>query len=157
MVGAAGDLVETCTDVRTCSLGREPADPLRAFWAIGNVVTGGLLTSAAERRRDLGREQVEVELGGLLGFEGFEAKPFPPAAGAGVQRRHDDRATSCLLVEFDRGGQDMRGEGGADAERPVAVVDRQATEQQRGDGVGCALVKLSGAVDRSIPIIATLA
>ena len=28
MVGAAGDIVETCFDVRTCPLEREPADPL---------------------------------------------------------------------------------------------------------------------------------
>ena len=30
MVGAAGDVVETCFDVRTCPLEREPVDPLRA-------------------------------------------------------------------------------------------------------------------------------
>lgn len=40
MVGAAGDVIEVCFDVRTCPLEREPVDPLCARKA--GVVAKGI-------------------------------------------------------------------------------------------------------------------
>jgi hypothetical protein len=66
-----------------------------------------------ERGFDLGGQEVEVELVGLVWLEGVEAGSLPPVPGAGVQGRDDDRSAGGLLVELGRRGEHVGGERGS--------------------------------------------
>jgi hypothetical protein len=82
-----------------------------------------VLSRSRERRLDLGSEQIRVQSFGIDLFEGVEAKPLPPRSRGLVQCGYDHGATGRLLVEFDGCGEDVRREGGPDAEVGVAAVD----------------------------------
>src|ERR1700733_1831123 len=85
---------------------------------------------------DVGGEQVEVELVGLVWIQWAKAKSLPPSPRTGVERRDDDRAAGCLLVELDRGSKNMGRKCGPDSKASVAAIDREATEQQGRDRIG---------------------
>jgi hypothetical protein len=66
----------------------------------------------------------------------MEPWSLPPSASSSIECCDDDRAACSLLVEFDGGGEHMRGERRPDPEVRITVVDREPTEKERRDGIG---------------------
>ncbi len=93
------------------------------------------LARSLERRLDLGSEQIEVQTIGIVRLERMEPKPLPPRLRILVQGGDDNDAAGRLLVELDGCGEDMRREGGPNAEVGVAAVDSQPAEQESRNGV----------------------
>ena len=114
--------------------------------------------SASEGRVDLGGQEVEVELVGVVRIEAGGSRVVPTRCERLVgERGHDDGSACRLLVELDGGGEHVCGERGPDPEARVAVVDCEPAEQQRRDGIGRAFGEHLWAAERSMPVIATLA
>jgi hypothetical protein len=116
-----------------------------------------VLSRSLERRVDLGSEQVEVQLTGIVRVERMKAKPLPPGPRVLVQRGDDDSAAGCLLVELDGGGQDARRQGGSDAKLAWRWSRASLPSRSAGTGSGAPVATISGAAERSMPVIATLA
>lgn len=72
----------------------------------------------------------------FVGGERVKAKSFPPCASSVAKRGDDDGSACHLLVELDRGGEDVGSERGPDTQARVSVVDRETGEQQGGDWIG---------------------
>ena len=83
---------------------------------------------------------------GNVGVERVEAESLPPRAGAGVERRDDYGAAGSFLVQLNGRREDVRRERGADPEVGVAPVDREAAEQQCGDRIGRAFLRMDRAL-----------
>lgn len=62
-----------------------------------------LLGERLERGLDLGREQVQVRLGGVVRVKRMEAEALPPRTSAGVERSNDNGAAGSLRVQLDCG------------------------------------------------------
>ena len=61
-----------------------------------------------QRSLDLGGEEIEVGVSGVVVVEGVEAEVFPPGSCPGMQSGDDDRATGRLGVELGGGRDDPR-------------------------------------------------
>ena len=63
----------------------------------------------------------------------MKSESFPPRACLLVKRHHDDRPTSSFRVDLERSGEHVGDESGTDPESSMAMVDREAAEQECGD------------------------
>jgi len=112
---------------------------------------GHLLSRSLERRLNLRREEIEVQAIGIV-FERMKAESLPPRPRSRVQGGDDDGAACRLLVELDCCGEDVRCQGGPDADVGVAAVDSQPAEQESRNRIRGALgddFRRSGAIDAS--------
>ncbi len=66
----------------------------------------------------------------------MKSESLPPRARLLVERYHDDSLASSFRIDLERCGEHMSDEGRANPESGMAMVDREAAEQERGDGLG---------------------
>lgn len=139
---------------------------LQAFQLRGHRGTAGagrscdtslVQTEVVEGGLDLCGQQIEIQMLGLVGVEGVEAESLPPSVSRSVQRGDDDRAAGGFRGELDRSREHVGCECGSDPESCVPVVDGETAEQQCWDRIRSPFANRSGAVERSMPVIATLA
>src|SRR5271163_707992 len=74
------------------------------------------LLQALECRVDLGGQEVEVELVGVIRVKRVKAEPFPPESRALGERAHDDGSACRLLVELYDGGEHVGDQRGPDSQ-----------------------------------------
>ena len=94
---------------------------------------------------------------GLVRVERMEAESFPPGPSGRVQGGDDDGAACRLLVELDGCREHVAGERGPDPETRVWRSTASRPRSSAGTGSGAPLASVSGAAERSMPVIATLA
>ena len=79
------------------------------------------------------RQEIQVETGRVRWVEGMKSESFPPRACLLMDRHRDDRLASSFRIDLERSGEHVSDEGRANPESGMAIVDREATEQERGD------------------------
>jgi len=72
------------------------------------------LSHALESRVDVGGQEVQLELVGIVRIERMKSESFPPGTSALGEGADDDRSACRLLVELDCGGENVRSERGPD-------------------------------------------
>ena len=63
----------------------------------------------------------------------MESESFPPRACLLIERHHDNRLASSFCIDLERSGEHVNDECRANPESGMAIVDREAAEQERGD------------------------
>jgi len=58
-------------------------------------------------RLNLGSQQVEICVGGILGVKGVEAEPFPPCTCSRIKGGDDNRSTGHSDIEFSSGCENV--------------------------------------------------
>jgi hypothetical protein len=63
----------------------------------------------------------------------MKSESFPPRACLLTERHHDNRLASSFRIDLERSGEHVSDEGRANPESGMAMVDREAAEQECGD------------------------